>query len=139
MFVLGVMAQVNISYILNVEGGKTCELIQEVVTKEFPNRSFQLLEICGADHAYKYKCWRRRTMVCLGRPGFTQLVKKEMLEDGSDFDNFMLLEEDLEDISSTNIRNRVEKQDYEGLISSGFVDTAVVEHLKKEAARIYLP
>jgi len=65
----------------------------ECLRARFPGLKvqFEVLEMCGADHAAKYRQWMRKPMVCLPRTGYTELVRAGMAQSSFAADKFCLV------------------------------------------------
>jgi hypothetical protein len=59
----------------------------------------------GADHAAKYSLWKTKNVICMGRPGYTEIVRQGMKDDSVAMrqrgNTFLLSEHELKDVSST--------------------------------------
>ncbi len=62
-----------------------------------------------------------------------------MLEEQTNFDGFLLIENELEDVSSTKIRDLLRKEDFKGLHDSAYVEDAVIEYLMRKGKNVYIP
>eukprot|EP01000_Liburna_glaciale_P001489 NODE_1394_length_626_cov_1377.410745_g988_i0.p2 GENE.NODE_1394_length_626_cov_1377.410745_g988_i0~~NODE_1394_length_626_cov_1377.410745_g988_i0.p2 ORF type:complete len:158 (-),score=81.97 NODE_1394_length_626_cov_1377.410745_g988_i0:152-592(-) len=70
-----------------------------------------VLPVYGSDFAVRVRAWTHLPMVCIGRPGSTQTVRQGIAKEGS-VQGFMLADVELEDISSTVIRQAITSSDW---------------------------
>eukprot|EP01119_Soliformovum_irregulare_P009037 TRINITY_DN22145_c0_g1_i1.p1 TRINITY_DN22145_c0_g1~~TRINITY_DN22145_c0_g1_i1.p1 ORF type:complete len:272 (+),score=63.22 TRINITY_DN22145_c0_g1_i1:1-816(+) len=122
----------------NPSASWVCRNLQAVLEQQIPNISWRVMEIFGADHALKFHKWKRQEiMICLGRPGYSDQLKKMLLADQIDQDVFILTE-DLHDMSSTAIRLHLQKEDWNALATSQFLDGNVLSYLQTHGQSVYL-
>ena len=77
-------------------------------------KAFTALLVFGADYTVRARSWRSPE-VCVGRAPSTDVVKKE-IEAGAAHKDFVLVEADVGDFSSTSIRNAVETRNADLLL-----------------------
>lgn len=88
-----------------VSVNQICKNIAELLKREFPGREFQIMEICGADYAVKYKLNDNDfDVLCFARNGSTGKLKKI---GGNKLCKLSLIEEELDDISSSEVRKKI--------------------------------
>ena len=129
---------------------KTAVLIEKILKREFSSsltdrssktsksstsnrrpHSLQVLELCGADFALRCSLYSRRKMVCMGRPGYTKRLQKELAKPQNQKYGFILVpteKTELTDISSTNLRSCIVNNRWKEAVSNGMPDS--VEFLK---------
>jgi nicotinate (nicotinamide) nucleotide adenylyltransferase len=117
------------------KGGQTTKEIGHELQRLFSNKyRFRALEICGADHANKFKIWRTKSIVCIGRPGYTKIVKERFELDKKthnvpNYVNFILIEQELVDVSSTQIRKLIKEKKWEKLVATGWLSESLIIRL----------
>lgn len=119
-------------------GGHTTKQIKTELSEMYPTVKFRALEICGADHAAKTKIWQRKSVVCLGRPGYTQQVK-QLYRPTKGLD-FYLVEKELKDVSSTKIRDILnsDAKNWSKLVSMRYMDSGSVGYISEFVDKIYM-
>eukprot|EP01118_Nematostelium_gracile_P016530 TRINITY_DN6866_c0_g1_i1.p1 TRINITY_DN6866_c0_g1~~TRINITY_DN6866_c0_g1_i1.p1 ORF type:complete len:232 (-),score=50.55 TRINITY_DN6866_c0_g1_i1:64-759(-) len=121
-------------------GAKSGEKVKHLLQKNHPNVQIEMIEVCGTDHAVKYKQWKRKSMICIGRKGTTEEAKQGILEDlrGVQYPHpFHLIEKELSDISSTAIRKWLAAEQYDELAQSGYLDLDVATYIQQVGKKIY--
>jgi len=109
---------------------------EHILRTSFPDRIFELWLIAGADHAYRHVLYQQMSVkvVCIGRPGDTEILKKSMAtkkiktQDIGSY--FILLEDNEEDVSSTEVRKLLVNEDWEKirmLVPSSVVDVMKIQ------------
>jgi len=115
--------------------------ITEILKRNFPEQKIRTLEICGADHALKYNLWRHKPMVCLGRPQYTEKVKQALTKEEPNPKEFFFIEEELQEVSSTEVRQAMKSQDpekMEELVTKGWIDEDILLYIKEQGPNLYL-
>ncbi|KAH3756749.1 hypothetical protein Pelo_11425 [Pelomyxa schiedti] len=108
-------------------GTEICESLKEILAASFPEYTFEIHEVYGADFALSYRAWeRKREMLIVGRPGYTEQLQAELEKRP---DSKLILLDELSDISSTAIREALWSRDTTKL--SHWMDPKVVEYLLK--------
>jgi len=112
--------------------------VEKALKIHYPGLTIQVLEMCGADHAAKYNLWRYgEAMVCIGRQPYTTFVAEGLQKDYH-HQYFILIEEGPGVVSSTDIRNYLNNEQWDELKSSGLIDPLVVDYLKILDNRVFL-
>jgi len=105
---------------------QVCKNMSEILRNEFPGRQFQIIEICGADYALKYKLKENDfDVLCCARNGATAKLKKRLANTHSNVD---VIDEELEDISSTEIRKKICSGAIADLTERKFLPNGVLEY-----------
>eukprot|EP00455_Lapot_gusevi_P030492 TRINITY_DN3281_c0_g1_i5.p1 TRINITY_DN3281_c0_g1~~TRINITY_DN3281_c0_g1_i5.p1 ORF type:complete len:237 (-),score=34.75 TRINITY_DN3281_c0_g1_i5:331-1041(-) len=115
-------------------GAATTQLVGESIRDQLPPAlaskvTINPIEICGADHALKYRLWRHKRMICVTRPGY-EGVKQAMEEEGA-VRGFLLVEADTHDISSTAIRKALQEGRASDVVTVGWMQPEVVAYLQQ--------
>jgi len=76
-------------------------------------------------------------MICLGRDEDTEIVKIAMIKGKIDPQKFILIEEGLASVSSTEIRKEIQAGNYGKLKESGWLHPHVVDYIKKMGKDIF--
>jgi len=98
-------------------------------------RTFDVRLVAGADHAARHHLYNVPIkVVCIGRPGDTELLRKQM-EFVQTTDDFILTEDEAEDISSTKIRTLILQNRWAELAK--LVHPEVLAVLQKEGFKIF--
>eukprot|EP01001_Neometanema_parovale_P009241 NODE_5489_length_941_cov_112.635697_g5267_i0.p1 GENE.NODE_5489_length_941_cov_112.635697_g5267_i0~~NODE_5489_length_941_cov_112.635697_g5267_i0.p1 ORF type:complete len:239 (+),score=30.37 NODE_5489_length_941_cov_112.635697_g5267_i0:71-787(+) len=117
-------------------------MLVERLSARFPLHKFKGFMMYGADFVEKYSAWGRMhhvPVICIGRPGHTQVVRDaiDRLRAGGapslfgfDVNGVVLADEELEDISSTKIRQLLALEQFDKLVSNGWVVQPVAEYLR---------
>lgn len=79
----------------------------QFISEKFPGKPIKVMYLCGADHALRCRLYNCRTfsVVAVGRPTYSSQLREVAAAKN---DQFVLVEDETEDISSTEIRKRLE-------------------------------
>lgn len=88
----------------------------------------KFFEIGGADFAIRFKLWKTtRNFICFGRKGDTDKIKAQIERGVSN--NFIFIENEIEDISSTKIRELLSGTDKEKILERRWMNEASYQYL----------
>jgi len=118
----------------NASSGRTRDFIDIELKRKFPNETFEVVEICGSDHAQKYKIWIHKKFVILCRPGYD--ITKEVKE-SNQHKCLLIGSDEVTELSSTKIRECLKNEDYEFLLKNNWIHDSVLEYLISMADVIY--
>jgi nicotinic acid mononucleotide adenylyltransferase len=88
-------------------------------------------EVCGADFIARTKIWAGRNLICLGRKGSSDDVKKT-LEDTDEKSSFIFIDQEVGDISSTEIRkylNMPTEEDWNKVVEKKLIDKKELDYI----------
>jgi len=96
-------------------------------------------EVCGADFIERTKLWKNRHMICIGRKGSTDFVKKQMKS--MDNENFVFIDQEVGDISSTAIRSYFEFPNIESwkeAVTKKLIDKKVLTYIVENYNHLFI-
>ncbi len=114
-------------------GGDTGLLLRK--RNQIPNEA-TIFEVGGADFGLNSTPWKRdKNFICVGRKPFTDKIKTELKNSKLKINsNFILIEDEVKDVSSTEIRHKFAN----GEKLSGMLNEEVIRYFTKKQKDLYL-
>jgi len=129
---------VAISSLAITNGFSCAEKIQKLARAKFPKFAKRLVayNVYGGDVVWKCQCWNS-PMVCVGRHEFTTKIK-EAMANSQVHPDFIMVETEVEAMSSTQVRELMKEERTEELTARGWLYPGSLDYMKTAGPDLYM-
>ena len=104
---------------------------QQLIHDGLIPKNTRVYEVGGIDFVLRCNQLRyNKQFICVGRKGYTAKMRTQ--------GNFIFINKELENISSTEIRNYIKNADFITPVSKGWMNPTVMEYIKSNGESLYL-